>query len=51
MNPITGATVNSQFANAISDRLNVAGIAERQAINPSGDFSPGRLVTKPRHAV
>lgn len=37
LNPIAGAIVDSHFAQAFADGLNITGVAERQPVNPRLD--------------
>ena len=41
VNPITGAVVDAEFADALSDRSCVSGITKRQPINSLHDFRTG----------
>src|SRR6516164_6340403 len=41
IDPISGAIMDAKLADTFANRLYVAGIAERQAAHPTGNFRPG----------
>src|SRR5258708_27283656 len=48
IDPVSGAVVDTKLADALAHRHDVAGIAERQAANPTGDLGLGASVSQAR---
>ena len=51
MNPITRASMDSQFADTFSDRFNLTGVTKRQPIDSGCNFGSSAVITKFRHPV